>query len=228
MHVVHTILVSLPLDDNGQPVVSAAAPAVAAAIPGLEERGAWYDWWSVGGRWDGYFSEMFSHLNLEDGNVLPVKGHEAEVVQFLERAQKRIDAAFCEFRDQITGAKVAESDVDGVVFGLPVAASAEEAQRRTAENAAVAGAWQRILTSDTLETYHSERGIHWDEYRPVYAITAIADLINGVWNDESGYLDTIENTARPARLAQVLHEPDKHADRYPLNSLALVTVDFHF
>lgn len=228
MHVVHTILVSLPKSDNGALELTAATEAVANAIPDLNSRGAWYDWWSVGGRWDGYFDQMFPHLDLADGNVLPVQGNEPEVLDFLKRAQKRIDAAYCEVRDQITGAKVAQSDVDGIIFGLPVASSAEEAQRRTSENEAVSREWHRLLSLDSLETYHNERGVHWDQYRPVYAITTIADLVNGVWNDESGYLDSIENTARPARLAQVLLDPDKHADRYPLDSLALVAVDFHF
>lgn len=230
MHTVHTILVSLPVDDAGKPIVDAAPAAVAESIPDVESLAAWYDYWGVGGRWDGYFSHQFPELGLENGNVLPIKGNEAQVLSFLDLAQLRLDNVFREYRDKITGVEVAESDVDGYVFGLPVASSQDMAARRTRENRDVSAGWQRILKMDSLADVHGSKGVSWDEWRPVYALQVLTETLNGKWNDESGYLDTIAHSAQPAILKDILHGTARSSmlENYPLERLALVAVDFHF
>lgn len=184
---------------------------------------SWSDWHQVGGRWDGAIEERFPAIapRLEHPNVLPVWEFRNEAHIILTEATKRQDRAFLESRDALVGNPVAASDVDGHIFGLPVADSAATAQRMSESNARSAHEWESILHSNSLVEAMN------NGYMAVYHARRIINLVDGIWESDSAFYDGVSDTCRPEYLRQALAGETQSQYR-PDSPLFIVPVDFHY
>lgn len=184
---------------------------------------SWSDWHAVGGRWDGAIAERFPSIAplLEHPNVLPVWDFRSEAHIILTEAAKRQDRAFLESRDALVGNPVAASDVDGHIFGLPVADSVATAQRMSESNARTAEEWEGVLQSNSLAEAMS-RG-----FMAVYHARRVINLVDGIWENDSAFYDGVNDTCRPEYLRQAL-TGEAQSDYRPDSPLFLVPVDFHY
>jgi hypothetical protein len=212
MHVVQFILVEA---SNGSAALQAADEAATNA--------SWSDWHDIGGRWQDYFASTFSDIaaQLEEPTVLPVWDYPVEAQHILDDVAKRQDRVFLECRDALVGNAVAAADVAGHIFGLPVADSEGTAARITAENQRNADEWKRILQASSL-TEASAIG-----FMSLYHARRLVNIIDGNWDSDSGYYDTISYSCNPKYLRDVL-TGEHSADYRSGSQLFLVVVDFHY
>lgn len=212
MHVIH--LMVLPLKEKNS---EAASVALNTLLSSSRLR-TWYDWHAVGGRWDNYFENAYGISNLEDGNVLPMS--HPKVSEILENVFKSQNREFNDARHKLLGTAVAESDVDGEVFGLPVASTEREAVAQTQRNRDAQEMWTNIISADGLaEAVDLDRR---DRTYITWTTRRMLDLIEGTWIAESYFYDSHGHTANPMNTHSDLTSNEN------LENLALVAVDFHY
>lgn len=212
MHTVHLIAVEYDVrDTEGRPCAALSPETVSRlvddAMPTSPE--PWWDYYSVGGRWAGFF---------DGADYLTFHANPTVFAEALREVGARQDDRFRGFRDHITGAQVGVSDLSGHVFGLPVERDEAAAARATATNRASREAWHRVLAAQTIEELETD----FDAQMALYRVNRLVALVEGRWNPDSMFYDTINTTAHPGELGRQLlqNQPD--------HGLALVAIDFHF
>lgn len=221
MHVLH--LIAVQYDDLDALTDSAAEGLLYETLGD----GEWFDYLSVGGRWDGFFNARYSlSLPSSSGNVLDVAAHPDAAYAALEQIARQQNEAFCSARDNITGAQVAAADLTGHVFGFPVERDEESAARATAMHQEMAAAWNGMLAAPSLT---EARAVPNAGMAGFYA-SKMVRLLDGVWFSDSCYLDTIAHTSDPVWLMNGLRGRADSAGLYAqdLAGIHLIAVDFHF
>jgi len=210
MHTVHIIALAYRLDTepNTQKVEELLELS-------LGEESSWWDYYVLGGRWDGYFGE--------DRNYISYASNPAEVLTALKSAQEAQDTNFRSFRDSLAGATVAVADVSGHIFGLPVQPDQAAADRLTASNKETLDAWQRVLKADTINDIARDFQAQWALYRA----GRIVSLVNGEWNPDSMFYDTINQVSDTNVLLNYLSQTYRQGEE-PQQGLVLAAVDFHY
>ena len=185
----------------------------------------WWDWFEVGGRWDGYFAQWLPELSgaLANSNVLPVPLFPSEALQALEGIQRTRNEVFLSHRDKLTGAVVHDSagSMDGHLFGLPVSDSKEAADRQTAVNQGYAAEWQTVLTTESLNDLTGQ----W--LMSLYYARRVVDMVEGRWHSDAYFhslvpeVGSLEDVMNAIRGGQSLMSESGVP-------LCLIAVDFHF
>lgn len=204
MHYLHLIVV---------PKAATSVPEVLTQYIQQQGPEAWWDWFSIGGRWDGHLAELLPNRELDNPNMAVLDAELRSIlIADINRHQDRV---FLEARDKLTGSVVAESDISGHVFGLPVAPNAQQAAAMSAENASSAQDWAAILSSPTAA---AARDL---SRRPLvtYYTRQLLDLLDNSWTSESGFYDYVNFTTDPRQLLRMT--PEQMADT------VVVAVDFH-
>lgn len=219
MHVVQSILVEEPGLD----------PAMIGEDFSIDVPEGWWDYYSVGGRWDGYFGEKHGDVwpaLREHPNVIPVAEFPDAALRELEAVVARQDHAFLSARNNLTGSVVGVADLDGHVFGFPVAPSEEIAERMTQSHRQMAAAWAGVLQAGSLI---EAREVPNNGMAAYYARNMIR-LLDGEWFADSGFYDRVAGGALPRYLMDALRGDTSAASYYPkdFKDLFLVTVDFHY
>lgn len=211
----HTIQV-LAIELDG---IADVQDAVYAALP--EHGTSWSDWSEVGGRWSGYLGAFAEEagVTLPDpsGNTLRIADHEQIALTVLDRAARQQNRTFLQMRDAIAGNAVTAADVDGYMFGLPVADTEETAQRITESNRADAARWTEMLRQPSLEAARS-----MDLLMVTYRTRKMLNLLHGYWDADSGFYWPEQGDAQPQTLITAITN-----GAYP-KDLHLVAVDFHY
>lgn len=218
MHTIHFIALELPAN------LSTAPSGIGSAIDGLvsDAIGApsWWDWYEVGGRWDGELAKEFPDAALVAPNVVSLSKNPQVAQKLLEQAQKRQNSVFLHMRDLIVGNEVLPAELPGHVFGIPVAQDQEQADRITQHNREQAQAWQDILASPSLKEIPQNEAT----YMAPYYVRKLIDVIEHRWNEDSGFFDAINGTPDPQFLLDATAA--FHAGASP--EVVLVAVDFHY
>ena len=139
MHVLHVIAVEA--DDAEDARVEAES-----AIEPYGDGQVW-DWYEVGGRWDGVFdgSNMLNYAKNPEGFRAALK-----------RVRDNQNSEFCEALDTVLGRTVEAGDVDDHVFGIPIDDKEEVAKRRTESNREWGDLWKRLANQKVLPIYDPE------------------------------------------------------------------------
>lgn len=225
MHTLHILAVQV--DEAANPADLTAL--VEQAVDNNLDTGSWWDYYQIGGRWSGHFStlEAAARCDLPSGDVLLVEQFPQVAIDALRRCKHSQDRAFREHRDHLAGAPVAVADLEGHVFGLPVAPDQSAADRMTALHQESSKGWQQILActslSEAVNLPFMQGGM------AAYHVRRLIDLIDGRWCADSGYFDTVAQTSNPSTLLAALHgDAEARADYPDLSRVALVALDFHF
>jgi hypothetical protein len=213
MHVLQIVLLGLP-----ELTTAAAAAELGRALPAED----WYDWYDVGGRWDGHLGQYAP--DLADPNVMAL--HHPAALSVLGDQARTQDQALAEAQAQVRGAHVGVSDVDGHVFGLPVAASPAAAATATAHNQALAQTWQAMLSAPGVDAAQTA-GRHLPGFLTTHVVRRLVDLIDGVWTPQSGFYFPAEQTTSIPAALDLRQEALRRGPDRPL-TLALVAVDLHY
>lgn len=205
MHYVHLIALPLPASSSNETI---------EAYLHVNWRAPWWDYLTVGGRWEGFFSELLNKPDLVNPDVVPAADGATRkaVYDWVIRHQNE---GFLEYRDKLIGAEVAESDVSGHVWGLPVAPTAARAAEMTAHNVKTASEWQQLLDSGGILDARAKGRFGMATY---YA-SKLIDLVEGRWESDTGFYDFVNWTCNPAELLEM------PADK--LENVCLAAVDFH-
>jgi hypothetical protein len=212
MHTVHQIVVS------GESVETALS-SLENKLMEIPENSSWFDWYQIGGRWDGILVEDYPELKnkLENPNVLPVFGNETTVESVLRDIDSRQNNRFLECKDIFLGSEVVPvEETDGHIFGVPVAETEVKAQRKTKYNIDGFQEWKEILSATSLYELN-------DKYFFIaaYNLDILNNFLSGRWFNETGYYDFFNESAQTRHLRDLFGQVSS-------KNLYLVTVDFHF
>jgi hypothetical protein len=223
MHVIQVLLVHVP-----QLTSAAAAAAVQEALPGQD----WYDYYDIGGRWDGHLGQWAP--DLADPNVMALD-HPAALSVLADLARTQ-DQTLAEAQAQIRGAHVGVSDLSGNIFGLPVEPTPAAAAAATARNQQMAQTWEQILTAASLsEARQASAG---PAGLTTYMVRRLLDLVDGVWTSRSGFYYPEHYSTDPADALALRQsrqsapgatgqDAEQDAEQGTELIPALVAVDFH-
>lgn len=209
MHVLHFVLVKT---ENPEP------RETLATILGSES-GYWWDWYEVGGRWDGVLLNDFPNLKLEDKNVLPLKDYPVEGLKIIQECHLIQERTFVDARAKILGTPVAVAGDNGHVFGIPIARTQDIADEETRENQLYADTWQKLLLAPSLEAVQKDPNVGMLSYYMGRAM----DLVSGRWTFDSAFFDSAWGNADALRTLEELRA--KSAEE--LDGYYLIAVDFH-
>ena len=189
MHTVHLILVEA--DD--------ASEINDDFIPEAD----WYDWFSIGGRWDGLF----------DGkNIISLADPQAK--EALDGVIARQNREFIDLSCMVSGMHMSLADVPESMFGFEITDQRGYVQRTNTARMEFAQAFDHAIGAATLADAHAAGSSVLLGYR----LRRLAELIDYDWCSDSGFYDSINYTANPASAIDALGSKD----------LFLVAVDFHF
>lgn len=196
------------------------ARAVEQALEEFMGRGTtWFDWFQIGGRWDGHFTETFPGLGV--GNVLSWAQHEQEIRQVLRDLGVRDNETYLSKRDAVLGTPV--SYVEGTVghvLAEPVVDDAGWAQRLTDANRETARAWQDVLAAGSLSEARARSGVEM----AAFYVERMMKMLMGEWSSDCSFClideeDGFVSSTDPLRFAETATARDAGY---------LVAVDFHF
>jgi hypothetical protein len=207
------------------PVSAFTTAAASSALESVLAEGRWHDWYAVGGRWENIFtSHQYGMRSLRDGNVLPIAGNEASVLNILSELSLGEDAAWARARHSLLGSTAVAAGHEGQILGIQTAENENHAQWITEENKAMSAAWNNILTAETLrDAKEASRG-----NMALYQISQILDMIEGRWGSDSRFFDSIRESANIHWFADRLRDGSiAKSEDYDYEKLALVIVDFH-
>jgi hypothetical protein len=200
MHVLHLILIEA---DEAEDITD-------ESLPFYEGESHWWDWFEIGGRWNGC---------LDGKNVLPLSDV-ANAREALEGVIIRQEAEFTDMQRKLSGAPITKADAPDYVFGLALPDKDGYVGRTNEANAATARAFRDVLSAPSLaaahavmaETPHSLIG---------YYIERFGKFIDGDWTPDSGFWDSVDYTANPKSALAKLGTEDAEG-------LFLVACDFHY
>lgn len=206
MHTVHLLALHYDLGEslNDQYVQGLVGSSI-------DDNPAWWDYYSVGGRWDGFFGDK--------GNFITYEESPAEVRKELVEARARQNAKFRSMRDELTGATVAVADISGHVFGLPVQPDEAAAERLTRSNKETQEAWQRVLRANDLDSLDTD----FQAQMAMFRAQRLIGLVYGEWNPESSFYYPIGETTNPKAVESFLDQEERYG-----RGLLLAAIDFHF
>lgn len=141
-----------------------------------------YDWYIIGGRWDGYF----------DGkNTLCFKDNKELFFNELTKIKNRQDEKFVDLINRFNGTAVKESQVGDSIFGLPIQDKLTFAENRTKQNEQFHSLWKKILNSKTVPS------LDVNETLICYYLRNIAYMLEGYYWSGSGFYDAERYSAKP-------------------------------
>jgi hypothetical protein len=186
--------------------VEEAVELAEAALSHYGEGQCW-DWYEIGGRWDGVFSEVSPY-----DNVLNYKDNPEAFLRVLTSVSDGQDREYRETIGKFTGATVSEAEVQDYAMGIPIQDKAGVALRVSQSNKSSSEQWQYLLQRTTVPTYGTFGSLGWE-------LRCLGDLITGAYTFASHFLDGEQHTARVAPVQERCSEsPD---------SQWLVAVDLH-
>ena len=199
MHALHYIAVEAETEEE-------AVLEAESALSHYGEGQCW-DWYEVGGRWDGVFKDAGSFDNL-----LRYEENPEAFMKVLSGVEKGQDEDFVDAMNKILGRSVHETEVNDFMLGIPVSDKSGAAQRISESNKACGELWSQLMGMDKLpvDGRYGMLGYH---------LKCLGDLLNGGYTFSSHFLDALEFTARPSVTRQRCEEnPTKQW---------LVAVDLH-
>lgn len=216
MHTLHIVAVDTCTEDGDQ-------DAIALVQQFLDSDGPrWWDWYEIGGRWDGHFGQCFPETGTS--NVLSLRRHPTQFRAALQAAGLQQNEAFLNHRDSLTGATVRHLDgVDGHLLGEPVASDAYRADALTRANQGTQQAWASLMAAQDLPSV-SQQMTH-GLLMATYAADRVNDLVMGNWCPDSYFYSYDYGSANAAAY---LSDWDSHTNRQEGTDTCLVAVDFHF
>jgi hypothetical protein len=210
MHVVHLLAVTAESAEDAIKIVDSNLGAT-------EEGSTWWDWYEIGGRWDGFLGEFSEGAT----NVLCCTDKEGarKALEWVARSQ---NYAWREVRDLMTGRQVSPDEAPEYIFGIPTGSSPEQRQhwadRTSEQNAESKELLDQMLASDEVPNPGWGGGVGW---LVPWRIKQGMKLAQGEWYSDSHFWDVEAYTARPDEVLDGLD--DGTAD-----STYLVVVDFHY
>ena len=205
MHTIH--LIAVRADDEES--------AIAAAEYALEPYGdgdVW-DWYAVGGRWEGF---------LGGKNVLCYEDDPVTFMEALHNARFIQEARFREVRDLLTGRVVSPEEIpdDYNVFGLKVERSKEEiAADITERNQVACGKLQ-----DALKLGRPPEG--YEFAMTSYYLRRFTNLLGGHYCWDSAFYDAVEASTGQNYILDRINDEDKN-NGGGLDEQWLVAIDLH-
>lgn len=204
--------------------------------------GSWSDWWEVGGRWEGSAHEEIElkHYLTDTGapgakpiplntNIIPLVDYRQEVIPLLKKVAGWQNKELKGIQEMLTGKTIQPDEVQGY-FGFPVKDPVESAQKMSMDNVKTASEWQRYLTEDLESLQNIDR---FNTMAGYYARKLIK-LVEGEWNPDSHFYDSIEDSTNVYGLIQwlkgdsTMYKEEHYGGGTPLAQLALIGVDFHY
>jgi hypothetical protein len=197
MHIMHLIAVEA---DDEEDAVSAAEEAI---LPYGE--GDVWDWYEVGGRWEGYF----------DGkNVVNFKENPEEFRKGLSSAAKAVNDEFRDLANKLSGKEIHETDTKDHLWGIPVKDRKGVAERVTAHNEGTKELFDQVLSMDSLPPRNLEIGMLG------YCMSNLGKLLCGQYQFHSFFFDAVAHEARVTDVMGRCEDEEGHRQY-------LVVVDLH-
>lgn len=171
-----------------------------------------WDWWAVGGRWEGYFENGASKEN-----VLCYAEDEEKFRNNLLRIDEAQDRVFKRLIEKVFGLEPSPSTiVDFFGQELSEEQKVARANREFEDNKRFKAAFDRLKEGRPIW----DRSLYNQDQRLGYVLKDLGDCILRRYNSESGFWDGLEYTTsvRPT-LERCTEDP---------NNQFLVAVDLHF
>lgn len=192
-------------------------PTIEEAIQKAIGEPSWWDWYEIGGRWEGSVESSYPEAKMQIPNVLRCQRNPEVAQLLLEQAGRRQNTEFLHVRDQLNGNRVIAAELPGHVFGIPVAKDEQTANRLTEQNQSMAKAVQSVLHAPSLNDVPRDG----DAFLVSFLLRRLCDLIDYSWSSDSGYFDSINGCSDPRLL---LDNPELFSNP----KTALAVIDFHF
>lgn len=217
MHTLHRIAIELDyedpesiaqfMEDSPERIPSAIENAVDNALEGYGNGDVW-DWYSIGGRWDGIFGLGGNFINY---GRQPEFFRECVGYALEGQAQN-----FREARDNIFGKQITPEEVDNHnPFGFPIDDKEDYVKRTNERLKKSSEAFQALAA---IEAPH-EVGKDLDSTFISIYLRRMANLVAGYYDFESVFYDGAYGTTRP-------HDMWKRCEENP-EAQWLVAVDLH-
>lgn len=210
--------------------VEAAAPdeAVSAAEMLLDgSRNDWWDYYTIGGRWQGYFRSVADDAP-EEGNVLSMSTHPDAFAAVLRDVSARQNETYLQHRDSAFGHAVTyvpDADIEVPqwhVAGAACASDEDVAKRLTEANRQSATQVRDLFAATTLD---EAQDVLSQFSFGVFALERMVEMAQGQWNPDSKFIDLEEFDTSARRYADRCGR--RHGEGRAL-SPHLVVVDFHY
>lgn len=186
MHAVHLIAVEAEDEDE-------AIAAAEHAIEGYGNGDVW-DWYEVGGRWDGALKEKNVLCYLEDPD---------EFRKAVAMALEYRNREFTSLRDKLAGTVVTEDDVgETTSFGFPIGPDKKDevAANITKGNQEVKFAFDKLLAAKSLEHYHARQDLGFNGNMVGYYLRKLGTLVADYYCFDSFFFDGAYGSTHPDNL----------------------------
>ena len=207
MHVLHVIAVEA--DDAEDARVEAES-----AIEPYGNGQVW-DWYEVGGRWDGVF---------EGSNMLNYAKNPEGFKAALERVRNNQNSEFCEALDTVLGRTVGAENVDDNVFGIPVEDKEGMAERMNESNRKWGALWKRLVKQRVLPANDPEFGEdagHAAMGMLGYYLRKVGNALSGNYTFNSYYYDAVWGGTETSQVLERCEFEDAGERQW------LVAIDLH-
>ena len=208
MHVLHVIAVEA---DNAEDARVAAESAIEPY-----GNGQVWDWYEVGGRWDGVF---------EGSNMLNYAANPEGFKAALERVRDNQNSEFCEALDTVLGRTVEAGDVDDHMFGIPVGDDKEGvAGRMTESNRKFGSLWARLVNQKVLPANDPEFGNdagHVGMGMLGHYLRKVGSALGGYYTFNSYYYDAVWGGTDTSQVLERCEGEDAGETQW------LVAIDLH-
>ena len=191
----------------------------------------WWDWFSVGGRWEGSLHKDLGIKNTgapgapnimtSNTNIAPVINYQQLLPKFLDDIFEGQVREFNENRKYFVNTQVSREEIPEISkWGLEIK---DKDHYQTAINDDIRKNfinWQRILTEplDKLRNYTDN-----DLFTVIWRMKNLLDSVATYWTPDSHYYDFCMRTANPRVLRDLIKLGAPN-----LTSWAVVGVDFHY
>ena len=195
MHVVH--LIAVEADDE-----ESAVKAAESAISGYGDGDVW-DWYVVGGRWEG---------KLNGKNVLRFTDDKHTFIEAVNGAIESRNYEFRSLRDHLKGAVIKEDDVDDIGgFGFPIDDKPRVAKLRTEANKGCRRAFNKMLNCDTVEEFEDSH-VKGDSshFMLSYYLRKMGQLLGDRYCFDSMFYDSVDYTTSAKHLWGRLETDPEH------------------
>lgn len=175
MHFLHLVLVSAGDEDEALQEVECALDPFNGEV---------YDWYIIGGRWNGF---------LKGKNILRYDEDPDFFRSTLRDCKRNQDRQFIELVNCFNGATVTESQIGDIhpVIGLPIVNKQAVAEENTRHNQHFSKVWEKVLASKEVPR------LEGNDAMLGYYLKRLGNLLNGFYNSSSGFLDTEQDTCLP-------------------------------
>jgi hypothetical protein len=224
MHTVHYLVVDVDGKFNES---NEYYEGVLSAV--LEESGCWYDWWAVGGRWEGSVHEELGlkrHLMstgapgqpelVSNTNIAPVWEYRQYLPKLLDRIDSWQGERFKELQAIFSNEPTVASEVTTDMFGRPIENVDEYLTRVNEARLKEYEQFERLITTPYEEV--SDYGM------TTYRMRKFCELVDGTWCPDSNFFDFRNYSARTRGLRELLES----ADDADIKDMAIIGVDFHY